>query len=104
MKDLLEVIEEGREEFNDKLLEEWLDWDSQVDDEKAVKWLTSHTKAILTNQIERMKGELVDCKPKRESWAHNEYDKMVTYYEGRGNNNALQTQIDYLEEILDKLN
>ena len=92
MKDLLEVIEEGRKDFVHEPL---------IKGQTPEDWLTSHTKAILTNQIERMKGEIL------QNGTIMKVDKLYSaeYNQGyfNGNNLTLQTQIDYLEDIVSKL-
>ena len=109
MKDLLEVIKSGRDEFDiefekKKSLGEMYAYD-------FADYLTSHTKAILTNVVERMKetkkeglvpvavsqhpedGQCLICKE------CGDYDDC----DCEGFNHALQTQIDYLEDVLEKL-
>ena len=130
MKDLLEVIEEGRDGIEDeiRLLGRASAEDSvmtAIDNLRretfgqpftnseafralikaeallsTTSTLTSHTKAILTNQIERMKLELKEI-PKEGSFPA---DKAITISSWIGSNVALQTQIDYLESVRDKLN
>jgi len=104
MKDLLEVIESGRVEglsnipFSTQLAyEENGKPTCSVDLRETVKFfedrLTSYTKAILTNQIERMKESQFNH---REGTCCNCHCKR--------HDQALQTQIDYLEIVLKKLN
>ena len=124
MKDLLEVIEEGREGFKARTVEGNVDYDIanlsrddmkerlkntlyteytwpetmlELDNNKVLDYLTTHTKAILTNQIERMKGELKSFYPKG-------FHKSHSMGFNEGYNQAIQTQIDYLESVVKKLN
>jgi len=158
MKDLLEVIEERKEEFvesgadlehdrwgkwqaymHSKMVEHsngkgefvclpvglYRRWERQIattykdlsetekesDREQVRPYLPlveSHTKAILTNVVERLRLE------KRDQDAPKEGDPHFTGCGGCGAdypaicgcrevNHALQTQIDYLEDILEKL-
>jgi len=106
MKNLLEVIEEGRERFIKKYCVDrpaqpirWIRsifWDDTDQIETILEHQTSHTKAILTNQIERMKVELKPEHPK--GFRKSRITGLV-----EGHNTALQTQIDYLEGVLKKI-
>ena len=89
MKDLLEVIEEGRKDFVREPL---------IKGQTPEDWLTSHTKAILTNQIERMKEAQVEYLTLR-----NYSGGIEDNHTHDTHNQALQTQIDYLEEVISKL-
>ena len=116
MKDLLEVIEEGRETLknlwkaNLPRTEGWLGKgrvEAHFEGLELVidHYLTSHTKAILTNQIERMKGDMrvhtKDCGFCNNCESHVSSCEM--YFIIHGKNKALQTQIDYLEGVLKKI-
>ena len=101
MKDLLEVIEEGREEFRNKFEGANMMLDRAVPSsfiDNQIKLLTTHTKAILTNQIERMKKAQVEYLTLR-----NYSGGIEDNHTHDTHNKALQTQIDYLEEVISKL-
>ena len=110
MKDLLEVIEEGREEFDEEFGRNWTP-ETFPHPLGIRNYHTNNTKAILTNQIERMKGEL----NKKKGYDGNNLESACDYYNRAftnwgevlrfedGRAEALQTQIEYLEDVLDKL-
>ena len=117
MKDLLEVIEDGREEMEDIAAPkigyehdegEWMlrDIDGSLtrpvhtkDLDSIIDHLTSHTKTILTNQIERMKG----AQKEGDCGRCHACELMMSCDYRAGRKAALQTQIDYLEDVLKKL-
>ena len=107
MKDLLEVIEEGREEFDEEFGRNWTP-ETFPHPLGIRNYHTNNTKAILTNQIERMKGEMKEQKYKRKNMFEQsnktkmQQIKLRTYT--NAHNQALQTQIDYLEDVIKKLN
>jgi len=96
MKDLLEVIEEGIRDFGEEVCPEDTHDINGETGYRTKDYLTSHTKAILTNQIERMKKD-------------EKFKGIVTmdddFLNGKveGYNLALQTQIDYLEDVIKKI-
>jgi len=110
MKDLLEVIEEGREGFDvlmegktigtlsgDKSSPVFVNNDLELP--RIKNYLTTHTKAILTNQIERMKGDKQVWVPDNKAFMETgATEELKNEY-----NAALQNQIDYLEDVIKKL-
>jgi len=99
MKDLLEVIEESSGinaiPTADEYANGWNDCRKE-----AFQKRKNYTKAILTNQIERMKWE-----QRKEDFFRTDGDNYYPLAEGvlKGHNQALQTQIGYLEKVLNKL-
>ena len=117
MKDLLEVIESGREKllsargYNHLKGEAYIVFEKENEiwnSEGLADHLTSHTKAILTNQIERMKESKIDIEnpPETNDWVKGDIERLADL-QGFGmqvaHNQALQTQIDYLEEVISML-
>ena len=109
MKDLLEVIEEGREDLNKGLSENtdgrWYE-DYEINQNNLKNHLTSHTKAILTNMIKRMKGEMKPVSKVQSILSKKKIDSKGVKKEINPmliHNKTLQTQIDYLEDVLKKL-